>query len=107
MSGTVKLIIIGAMTAIASGATVVNLDVTLTDASGNVQRAQIPASSITPAADGTFSVEQDFNNVGSGSFTGTVQSTDITGAGVAPAISFSGTAQNLQPVPTAVTVSLA
>lgn len=106
----VRIIISAALSAIATGAVSAGFVVTLTDASGATQSQDLPVASFpAPAADGTFTVEADFTGVGSGSFSGTVQSIDNTPARgpVGDPVSFSGTATNLQPVPTSVTVAFA
>jgi hypothetical protein len=102
----VRIIIAAALSAIASGAASAGFVVTLTDASGATQSQDLPVETFpSPAADGTFTVEADFGGVGSGAFSGTVQSIDPNRQPLGSAVSFSGTASNLQPVPVSVTVA--
>lgn len=102
----VRIIIAAALAAIASGATSAGFVVTLTDSAGNTQSQDIPVATFpAPDSSGNFTVESDFSAVASGSFTGTVQSIDGSRAPIGDALSYSGTASNLQPVPVSVTVA--
>jgi len=107
MSQTVRLLVAMSLVSVASGATVASLNASITDAAGNTQTSTpIPVSSFpTPDASGNFQVEIDFTGVAPGSFSGTVSALSAAGDVVGTAVTFSGTATNLQPTPVSVTVA--
>lgn len=104
----VKVLVAMAVSQIATSQAVASLNVTINDVNGSPHVTTVPVADFpTPAADGTFSIEADFNDIPSGSFSGTVTALDSTGAAVGDAKSFSGTATNMQPIPVTVSVAYA
>lgn len=100
-----KVLISCAMMAIPVAGNSAGFVVSVTDAAGNTQTQDLPIASFpTPAPDGSFNLEADFDSVASGSLTGTVQSIQADRSPLGPAFSFSGAASNIQP--TVVSVSL-
>lgn len=104
----VRILVAMAMTAIASGAAVSGINVSVSDASGAIQTANVNTTDFpAPASDGTFQVEVDFDGIATGAFTGAVQAFDDGHQPMGDPVSYTGTATNLQPMPVSVTVAFA
>jgi len=105
----VVLTIVTTMSAVATGVTTAAFNATLVDSEGVSHSGSLSVSSLNDSGAGTLTFADD---IPVGSFSGSVQTVDTTGAALGSPVSFSGsvsggtTAPNMQPVVTSITVSV-
>jgi len=100
-----SLLIVAALTSVASGVTTASFNATVVDSEGAQHTGTVSASTLTPNPDGSSTLVTTLvfaDDIPVGGFTGSVQTVDSTGAALGAAVSYSGTVSAPAPSPTPV-----